>query len=37
VNVYGGTSADPREVLGFSMSNNAARHGSYGMGGSYFT
>ena len=37
VNVYGGTSADPREVLGFSMSNNAARHGSYGMNGSYFT
>ena len=37
VNVYGGTATNPREVLGFSMSNNAARHGSYGMGGSYFS
>lgn len=37
VNVYGGSSTDPREVYGFVMSNNAARHGSYGMGGSYFT
>ena len=37
VNVYGGTSANPREVFGFSMSNNAARHGSYGMGGSFFS
>ena len=37
VNVYGGTSTDPREVLGFLMSNNASRHGLYGMGGSYFT
>ena len=37
VNVYGGTSTNPREVYGFVMSNNAARHGSYGMGGSYFS
>jgi hypothetical protein len=36
VNVYGGTATAPRTVLGFSMTNNAARHGSYGMGGSYF-
>jgi PKD repeat protein len=37
VNVYGGTSTNPREVFGFSMANNAARHGTYGMGGSYFS
>jgi PKD repeat protein len=37
VNVYGGTSTDPREVYGFKMTDNASRHGSYGMGGSYFS
>ena len=35
--VYGGTSADPREVEGFRMVANAARHGSYGINGAYFT
>ena len=34
--VYGGTSTDPREVYGFRMIANAARHNSYGMNGSYF-
>ena len=29
LNVYGGTSADPREVYGFQMIANAARHGAY--------
>ena len=37
VYVYGGTSTDPREVYGFQMIANAARHGSYGVNGSYFT
>lgn len=37
VTVYGGTATDPREVYGFRMTDNAARHGSYGMGGSHFT
>ena len=36
LNVYGGTSADPREVYGFQMIANAARHGSYGINGAYF-
>ncbi|HET7217096.1 MAG TPA: PKD domain-containing protein [Vicinamibacterales bacterium] len=35
--VYGGTSTDPREVYGFQMIANAARHGSYGMNGAYFS
>ena len=35
--VYGGTSTDPREVYGLRMVANAARHGSYGMNGSYFS
>ena len=33
---YGGTSADPREVLGARITNNAARHNSYGINGAYF-
>ena len=37
VYVYGGTSTDPREVYGLKMTDNAARHGSYGMGGTYFS
>jgi hypothetical protein len=37
VNVYGGSSADPREVYGFRMVANAARHGAYGINGSYFS
>ena len=37
VNVYGGPVSAPRAVLGFTMRNNATRHGSYGMGGSHFT
>jgi hypothetical protein len=36
VYVYGGTSTDPREVYGFRMIGNAARHGSYGITGAYF-
>jgi hypothetical protein len=36
VYVYGGTSTDPREVYGFRMIGNAARHGAYGIGGAYF-
>jgi PKD repeat protein len=35
--VYGGTSTDPREVYGFQMIANAARHGLYGVNGSYFS
>jgi PKD repeat protein len=31
VYAYGGTSTDPREVTGFQMIANAARHGSYGI------
>jgi len=37
VYVYGGTSTDPREVLGFEYAGNAARHANYGMFGAYFT
>jgi PKD repeat protein len=37
VTVYGGTSSDPEEVHGFQMTNNASRHGLYGMHGTYFT
>jgi hypothetical protein len=36
INVYGGTSADPREVEGFQMIANAARHGAYGINGAFF-
>jgi len=36
VSVYGGSSTDPREILSFRMVANAARHGSYGINGSYF-
>ena len=34
--VYGGTSTDPREVSGFQMIANAARHNSYGVNGAFF-
>jgi len=37
VSVYGGTATAPRIVQGFRMTNNAAQHGSYGMGGAFFT
>jgi PKD repeat protein len=37
VNVYGGTSTDPREILGFQMIANVARHGNYGINGSFFS
>jgi PKD repeat protein len=37
VYAYGGTSADPREIYGFRMTANAARHGSYGIGGTFFS
>ena len=36
VYAYGGTSADPREIYGFQMIANAARHGTYGINGQYF-
>jgi len=36
VNVYGGTATSPRQITGFTLTNNAARHGYYGMGGSFF-
>ena len=36
INVYGGTSTDPREVYGFQMIANAARHGAYGINGAFF-
>jgi hypothetical protein len=36
LNVYGGTSTDPREVYGFQMIANAARHGAYGINGAFF-
>ena len=37
VYTYGGTSLDPREITGFEMSANAARHGSYGFNGEFFS
>ena len=37
VNVYGGTSAAPRQITGFEMTANAARHGTYGINGSFFS
>lgn len=37
VYVYSGTSTDPKEVYGFQMIANAARHGSYGINGTYFS
>jgi hypothetical protein len=37
ISVYGGTAADPREILGFRMVANAARHGTYGINGSFFS
>jgi hypothetical protein len=36
VYAYGGSSTDPREVFGFRMIANAARHGSYGITGQFF-
>ena len=33
---YGGTSTDPSEVLGVRITNNAARHNTYGINGAYF-
>jgi hypothetical protein len=36
VYAYGGTSADPREMYGVRFTNNAARHGAYGINGDYF-
>ena len=37
LNVYGGTATDPREILGFRMVANAARHRTYGINGSFFS
>jgi hypothetical protein len=34
--VYGGTETAPKQVLGVRVTNNAARHGSYGMNGEFF-
>ena len=34
--LYGGSSSDPREMYNVRMTNNAARHGSYGINGDYF-
>ena len=34
--LYGGSSADPREMYNVRITNNAARHGSYGINGDYF-
>ncbi len=36
VYAYGGSSGDPREIYGFQMTANAARHGTYGINGQYF-
>ena len=36
VYAYGGSSGDPREIYGFQMIANAARHGTYGINGQYF-
>ena len=37
VYTYGGSSTSPRTITGAQFTNNATRHGSYGMGGSYFS
>ncbi len=37
VYTYGGNAADPREIYGFQMIANAARHGSYGINGQSFS
>jgi hypothetical protein len=34
--LYGGTSTDPREMYNVRITNNAARHSSYGLSGNYF-
>ena len=34
---YGGSSTDPREILGMEFAGNAARHGSFGINGMYFS
>jgi PKD repeat protein len=34
---YGGNSTDPREIYGFEMIANAARHNNYGINGQYFS
>ena len=36
VYAYGGTATDPREVVNAVLTNNAARHGKYGIAGDYF-
>jgi hypothetical protein len=33
---YGGTSADPREMYGVRLTNNAMRHNAYGINGDFF-
>jgi hypothetical protein len=37
VYVYGGTQTSPAIVTGFQFTNNLARHGIYGVAGSYFS
>ena len=34
--LYGGSSGDPREMYNVRITNNAARHGAYGINGDYF-
>ncbi|MGH9372554.1 MAG: hypothetical protein ACRD15_13580, partial [Vicinamibacterales bacterium] len=34
---YGGTREDPKEILGFRFTNNAARHSKYGINGQSFS
>jgi Right handed beta helix region len=34
--LYGGSAADPREMYNVRITNNAARHGSYGVNGDHF-
>ena len=34
---YGGTAAAPRRILGFRFTNNAFRHGRYGINGDFFS
>lgn len=37
VYTHGGSSTDPREIYGFRMVANAARHGSYGFAGAFYS
>lgn len=37
VYVHGGTASNPKQVLGFRFTNNAARHNDYGINGAHFS